>query len=401
MVRTRTVRYFNSISDPKLIGQKEKLIKKYVPLFIAGGGVLGAAITYMQFIEKASPGVTSMYALFSAGIVDSQMINGRAAELVHTNRFVDRSSVENQLKKFAESTTDGYLVVYGDKYTGKSFAVEHALKGMKGVTMVKLTNQSDTASVLAELTECVTGVSSPSAFDRKKIYAALSKVSLPNGRKPTIVFEVERKETPGTEDLVGIVRSIGKEFSPVARIIIVLSEANSVLVFGDDDREDFLHVADLTKDEADNLISRTVKGKTVSADQREFLYDNIGRSVGILTKFCESELDAEAFVARKLRSATEKLVAFRLKPILRALKEHPEGVSAEYFKHAEFKGIDMSVPHKVGVEMKESNAIKYDMSKKVYLPLSRAHEVALRTYEPPLPPAPPLPTSWYERIFGK
>ena len=396
MVRTRTVRYFNSISDPKLIGQKEKLIKKYVPLFIAGGGVLGAAITYMQFIEKASPGVTSMYALFSAGIVDSQMIDGRAAELVRTNRFVDRPSVENQLKEFAESTTDGYLVVYGDKYTGKSCAVEHALKGMKGVTMVKLTNQSDTASVLAELTECVTGVSSPSAFDRKKIYAALSKVSLPNGRKPTIVFEVQRKKT--TEDLVGIVQSIGKDLSPVARIIIVLSEANSVLVFGDDDREDFLHVADLTHDEADNLISRTVKGKTVSVDQREFLYDNIGRSVGILTKFCESELDAEAFVARKLRSATEKLVAFRLTPILRALKEHPEGVSAEYFKHAKFEGIDMSDPQNVGLEMKVHNAIKYDMSKKIYLPLSRAHEVALRTYEPPLPP---LPTSWYERIFGK
>jgi len=379
-----------------LIGQKEKLIKKYVPLFIAGGGVLGAAITYMQFIEKASPGVTSMYALFSAGIVDSQMIDGRAAELVRTNRFVDRPSVENQLKEFAESTTDGYLVVYGDKYTGKSCAVEHALKGMKGVTMVKLTNQSDTASVLAELTECVTGVSSPSAFDRKKIYAALSKVSLPNGRKPTIVFEVQRKKT--TEDLVGIVQSIGKDLSPVARIIIVLSEANSVLVFGDDDREDFLHVADLTKDEADNLISRTVKGKTVSVDQREFLYDNIGRSVGILTKFCESELDAEAFVARKLRSATEKLVAFRLKPILRALKEHPEGVSPKYFDNSKFEGIDMSDPQNVGLEMKVHNAIKYDMSKKVYLPLSRAHEVALRTYEPPLPP---LPTSWYERIFGK
>jgi len=33
--------------------------------------------------------------------------------------------------------------------------------------------------------------------------------------------------------------------------------------------------------------------------------------------------------------------------------------------------------------MKKHDAIKFDMTKRVYLPLSRAHEVALRTYEPP------------------
>ena len=124
------------------------------------------------------------------------------------------------------------------------------------------------------------------------------------------------------------------------------------------------------------------------------MYDNIGRPVGILAKFCESELDAEAFAAAELRAATADLVAFRLKPILRALKEHPEGVSPEYFDNSKFEGIDMSVPHKVGVEMKEDNAIKYDMSKKVYLPLSRAHEVALRTYEPPS-------TTWKNYMFRK
>ena len=48
-----------------------------------------------------------------------------------------------------------------------------------------------------------------------------------------------------------------------------------------------------------------------------------------------------------------------------------------------FAGIDMSDPLDVGREMKKHDAIKFDMTKRVYLPLSRAHEVALRTYEPP------------------
>jgi hypothetical protein len=50
------------------------------------------------------------------------------------------------------------------------------------------------------------------------------------------------------------------------------------------------------------------------------------------------------FVDALLAQAHQDLVAFPYKPILKALKKHPEGVSPEFFKNVQFKGVDMSTP---------------------------------------------------------
>ena len=64
------------------------------------------------------------------------------------------------------------------------------------------------------------------------------------------------------------------------------------------------------------------------------------------------------------------------------MKEHPEGVSPEYFNNEEYKAIDLTSPVAVGAAMKGSNAILYDMKARRYMLISHAHKVALRTYEP-------------------
>ena len=88
------------------------------------------------------------------------------------------------------------------------------------------------------------------------------------------------------------------------------------------------------------------------------------------------------FVASKLRRATDELLAFQHQHILKALKEHPEGVSAAYFDKMKSEGVDLSNPKAVGVAMKDSNALTYRIELDKYVMLSRSHEVALRTYEP-------------------
>jgi hypothetical protein len=71
-----------------------------------------------------------------------------------------------------------------------------------------------------------------------------------------------------------------------------------------------------------------------------------------------------------------------LQPILKALKEHPEGVKPEYFSNEKYEGIDMSVPEAVGKAMQGSHAVLYDMKEGCYKLISHAHKVALETYDP-------------------
>ncbi len=89
------------------------------------------------------------------------------------------------------------------------------------------------------------------------------------------------------------------------------------------------------------------------------------------------------FVDDVLAQADQDLVAFPYNPILKALKEHPEGVSPNYVKKVEFKGVDMSNPKAVGTSMKISNAIIYRIECLKYVLMSTAHRTALRTYKFP------------------
>jgi hypothetical protein len=90
----------------------------------------------------------------------------------------------------------------------------------------------------------------------------------------------------------------------------------------------------------------------------------------------------EQFVKEVLDQARRELVDFPLKPILKALKEHPEGVIPEFFNNVKYEGVDLSNPQAVGYAMKRSNAIVYRIENGKYQLLSKAHETALKTYKP-------------------
>jgi hypothetical protein len=112
------------------------------------------------------------------------------------------------------------------------------------------------------------------------------------------------------------------------------------------------------------------------------LFDSVGTNAAQLLNFVSQDVSVDDFIAEELGKAEQDLVAFQLKPILKALKEHPEGVSPEYFRNEKYEGIDLSNPVAVGTAMKGSNAILYDMKARRYKLISQAHKVALRSYEP-------------------
>ncbi|MFN9982369.1 MAG: hypothetical protein ACK53Y_20750, partial [bacterium] len=83
-----------------------------------------------------------------------------------------------------------------------------------------------------------------------------------------------------------------------------------------------------------------------------------------------------------LAGAEGNLVAFPHQAILKALKEHPEGVPPKYFKKQKSEGVDLSEPKAVGVAMKRSNVIVYRIEDGLYHLMSTAHKTALRSYDP-------------------
>jgi len=93
----------------------------------------------------------------------------------------------------------------------------------------------------------------------------------------------------------------------------------------------------------------------------------------------------ERFLEKVLKEAHMELAAFPLKPILKALKEHAEGVSPDTFNNVKYEGVDLSDPQAVGYAMKRSNAIVYRIENQKYQLLSKAHETAVQAYEPKYP----------------
>jgi hypothetical protein len=114
------------------------------------------------------------------------------------------------------------------------------------------------------------------------------------------------------------------------------------------------------------------------------LFDNVGTTAADLECFLDGPMSVDDFIADRMSKANSDLVAFPFQPILKALKEHPEGVRLNFFKKEKCEGIDMSNASAVGTGMKtaESNVVFFDMEKQVYKLNSHALEVALRSYEP-------------------
>jgi len=83
-----------------------------------------------------------------------------------------------------------------------------------------------------------------------------------------------------------------------------------------------------------------------------------------------------------MASAKLDLVAFLHQPILAALKKSPDGVSVESFSGVKHDGVLLCEPKLVAPAMKLRNTIIFDFETGQYKLYSKAHETALKTYNP-------------------
>ena len=83
-------------------------------------------------------------------------------------------------------------------------------------------------------------------------------------------------------------------------------------------------------------------------------------------------------------AAKADLVAFKLEPILAALKASPGGVDIGAFNGVKYEGTYLKEPIEVAVFMKKKNCLVYHMPSKEYRLASRAHRTALMHYNSPI-----------------
>ena len=86
---------------------------------------------------------------------------------------------------------------------------------------------------------------------------------------------------------------------------------------------------------------------------------------------------AADYIEEILCAAERDLTGFTHKPILKALKSSPDGVSTMKFDDVEHKGVNLAQPKEVAVAMKKANAIVYHLPSGEYRLASRAYRTAL------------------------
>jgi hypothetical protein len=247
----------------------------------------------------------------------------------------------------------------------------------RGVVKLLVTSANSKDDIIRALTRKLLGTASVD-LDIEMLISAIRKSRV----VPTIIFDVERGGSPDQATIaLNEVRGLAKQLAMYCRCIIVLSEANAVLEFGrDKDREEFIYVDEMTVPEAKELLAKLKVNLT--EEEMQYVFSNIGTRPASLIKLQTLTCSLKQHVERVLADAELDLVGFPHKAILKALKEHPEGVSPKYFNNQKSEGVDLSEPKAVGVAMKRSNVIVYRIEDGLYHLMSTAHKTALRSYDP-------------------
>jgi hypothetical protein len=303
-------------------------------------------------------------------------------------QYVKRPEIEEVVEEaISTKTPKHYYIMYGAKGVGKSTLVEKVAEGKQAVIKIKITSVDKIDRITALIMKKVTGLSQ--SLDQDTLVDALGKFSKSSGVVPTIIFDVERgsesdKEGTTHKGVIQDVISLAKEIFSACHCIIVISEANSVFQFGKDNRERFIYVGEMTFEQTRSFLQ--LQGATFSDKDVKTIYDSLGGNMTVLVELISDMKSAplDKCIEGIVGNALCDLGAFQVKPILAALKEHPEGVTPMHFKNQKYDGIDMTCPQKVANSMKEMNAILYriDLKPRVYQMISMRHKTALKMYEP-------------------
>lgn len=243
---------------------------------------------------------------------------------------VKRSEIETELAAILNSSpkkdpqgekSGNYYVVYGPKGAGKTEVVHHAVMGRKGVISMRVHEAHLVADVVARISLKILSQSdlnklrkSGAKIDLDALIEAVMKCKM----RPIFIFDVECGGAT-EKNVLSTVRSLCKTLAPYCHCFIVLSEANAILEFGKDPREEYIYIDEMSTEEATKLLGNlNVK---LREEEMKFVFDHVGTNPVILHNLAEhwrANLPLKEFVDNELKHARAMLVAFPLQIILKA-----------------------------------------------------------------------------------
>jgi hypothetical protein len=166
---------------------------------------------------------------------------------------------------------DSFTIVVGAKGGGKSTVVEQELNGKPGVLRLGVTEADTEQSILRRILKTggeLLGENMDLELDiLAEVFLDAAKKS--DGRRITIVLEVERGTA--ADGVLYMVKSAAKKLARFANVIVVLSEANAALMFGDDRRHKSIWV--------DGMEATTYAKKelpAVTSHDLKLFFDKVG-----------------------------------------------------------------------------------------------------------------------------
>jgi hypothetical protein len=314
---------------------------------------------------------------------------GELENVADGSDYVTRPSLEDRILKASEKKLKGkggvYTVLVGPKGAGKSCSVARVFRGKKGVVALSISDADTSASIILKLlTLCGIEVTHGLNIELIEFGPVLLKAAEKrNGLPITFVFEVERSST--SLEILLLIKSFAKLLARKANVIIVLSEANAGLAFGDDERQQVIWVDEMKLKEAEDF-ARNLHPGVPDADL-ELLFDKVGKlplKIELSIAALKDGIPVALIIERAVDAAEKDLFAFTHKSILTALKASLDGVHIRAFDGVKYEGVNLAQPKDVAVAMKKTNAIVYHIPSGEYRLASRAHRTALMQYNPPV-----------------
>jgi energy-coupling factor transporter ATP-binding protein EcfA2 len=169
------------------------------------------------------------------------------------DNYINRPSLESKILKIynTRKKTDEYTVLVGVKGSGKSSTVAHVLNNKPGLLYITV-SESDTSLSLLQKMLSISGErcdENMNILDVNILYPVFKQAAKDmGGRRVTVVLEIERGAD--SSSVLYMAKSAAKKLAVASNVIIILSEANAGLMFGDDLRQEFIWVDGMTEDEA-------------------------------------------------------------------------------------------------------------------------------------------------------
>lgn len=190
---------------------------------------------------------------------------------------MSRSALEKVIlgvhESIASESDDSFYILAGPKGAGKTTAITHVLDNKNGVLRLDVSEADTAKSILSKVLFSGDGTVDTGNLGLNILEPGFwAAADAMGGRRVTVVMEVERGTD--SESVLYMVKSAAKKLACFAKVIVVLSEANSALMFGDDPRHEFIWVDGMEPEEATEYAKKEFPA--IADNDIELFIDKVG-----------------------------------------------------------------------------------------------------------------------------